>query len=255
MPTKISLYPLHALADALDSEPFDTSVLPFEVVRGVTVEQTATLFNENTFRWVANEMGRHDLNDLQSVRYALVHRYEVANPAVAEHADVDSERLVRNVAVCLRVIRPMRQRAGFMRGELRDGAVDVQHFEHPVNLLEVPEVQKLFHLRNADLNLLRLVAGDFLRALEGVFWKFRMALEFHDRGHFEDTYWKARYLLWCSAIEAIYTSKDWEHRGRTPYRAGFQFLKQIINGAVLEVINLDAVAERLQSRFAKFQQV
>lgn len=108
----------------------------------------------------------------------------------------------------------MRQRASLMRGELReDGTLDVQHLEHPVDLMEVPEVQKLFHLRNRDVDLLRAVANDFLRAMQGEFWKFRMAVDFHQAGHFQDRYWKARYLLWCSAVEAIFTSDHPEHRG------------------------------------------
>jgi hypothetical protein len=125
-----------------------------------------------------------------------------------------SDKLVRIVSACLRLIRPMRQKASFMRGKLlADGTIDVGHFEHPPHLLDVPEVQKLFHLRNADLDLLKLIAPDFLHAMEGEFWKFRMAVEFYDGGHFQASYWKARYLLWCSAVEAIFTSDDWEHQG------------------------------------------
>lgn len=214
MPTKISLYPIYGVADAVDDQPFDASVLPFDVVRGVTVENVTAMFNEDTFKWVRKEMGRHDLEDLQGVRYALTHRYANPQPGDGSPEDTQSERLVRYLAACLRLVRPMRQRASYLRGELSDnGTIDVRHFEHPVNLIEVPEVQKLFHLKNTDLDVFRAIAGDFLRAVEGNFWKFRMAVEFHDRGHFEDAYWKARYLLWCSAIEAIYTSHDWEHQG------------------------------------------
>jgi hypothetical protein len=101
-----------------------------------------------------------------------------------------------------------------MRGELmEDGKINVQHFEHPKELLEVPEVQKLFHLRNTDLDLLRTTADKFLRAMAGEFWKFRMAVEFHEAGHFQDWYWKARYSLWCSALEGLFTSQSAEHQG------------------------------------------
>ena len=40
-----------------------------------------------------------------------------------------------------------------------------------------------------------------------------MAVQFHELGHFQALDWKARYLLWRSAIESIYTSHDWEHPG------------------------------------------
>ena len=83
----------------------------------------------------------------------------------------------------------------------------------PLHLLEVPEVQKLFKLRNNDAEDLKTYAPEFLRAMRGEFWKFRMAVQFHELGHFQPLDWKARYLLWCSAIESIYTSHAWEHQG------------------------------------------
>ena len=107
----------------------------------------------------------------------------------------------------------MRQSTSIMRGEERpDKTIDTQHFEHPFHL-EAPEIQKLYHLRNYDLDLLKAVAPDFLRAMEGEFWKFRRAVDFHEGGRIQGAYWKAKYLLWCSAIEAIYTSHDKDHQG------------------------------------------
>ncbi len=213
MPNRITLYPIYALASAIDGQPFDRSVLPMQIVEGVRIEGVLPLFNEETFAWVTNELGRRDLADVQGVRYAIVHRYNTDDPIEGGNPDQQSEKLVRNLAACLRLIRPMRQRASLMRGELReDGTIDVRYFEHPVDL-EVPEVQKLFHLRNCDAELLRAIANEFLRAMQGEFWKFRMAVEFHEAGHFQHWYWKARFLLWCSAVESIFTSHDREHRG------------------------------------------
>jgi hypothetical protein len=213
MPDKITLYPIFAVADEIDDQPFDQHVLPFGVVDGATVENVRPLFTEETFRWVKNELGRHDLEDLQQIEHAIVHRYVVDDEADGNPADIESAKLVRNLVACLRLIRPMRQRTGLMRGVLRDCKIDVRHFEHPRSILEVPEVQKLFHLRNADLNSLKAVAPEFLRVMAGEFWKFRMAVDFHEAGHFQDWYWKARYSLWCSAVEALFTSQAPEHRG------------------------------------------
>jgi hypothetical protein len=52
-----------------------------------------------------------------------------------------------------------------------------------------------------------------LRGKRGEFWTFCVAVQFHELGHFQALDWKARYLLWRSAIESIYTSHDWEHQG------------------------------------------
>ncbi len=214
MRNKITLYPIYALADAIDGQPFDCSVLPIQIVEGVRIEHVSAILNDETFAWVGNALGRRDLENARAVRYAIVHRYHTDDEAEGGALDDQSEALVRNLAACLRLIRPMRQRASLMRGELReDGSINLGYFEHPVDLLEVPEVQKLFHLRNRDVELLRVVADEFLRAMRGEYWKFRMAVEFHEAGHFQDRYWKARYLLWCSALEAIFTSEDRQHRG------------------------------------------
>jgi hypothetical protein len=214
VPNKVTLYPIFALADAIDGQPFDQRVLPFEVIAGVTVEDVRPLLTPETFRWVRNELARRDLEVLQQIHYAIVHRYVVDAEADGSPTDVLSAKLVRKLVACLRLIRPMRQRTSLIRGELlQNGTIDVRHFDHPRELLEVPEVQKLFHLRNVDLDSLRSVASEFLRGMEGEFWKFRMAVDFHEAGHFQDWYWKARYSLWCSALEALFTSQAPEHRG------------------------------------------
>ena len=215
MPNGITLYPIYRLEDGvIDRQPFDHSVLPFQIMEGVRIEDVSPMFNNETFGLVQDELGRRDLRELQQVRYAIVHRYHTDELADHGRTDQNSEKLVNNLAACLRLIRPMRQCALLMRGELREnGTIDVRRFQHPIDLMEVPQVQKLFHLRNRDVEMLRAIAPDFLRAMHGEFWKFRMAVQFHEVGHFQDLFWKARYLLWCSAMEAIFTSNDREHRG------------------------------------------
>ena len=114
MAEKLTLYPIYAAGQAWDDEPFNPAVLPFSVAQDITIEDVSSLFNEETFRWVEREMGRHDLEVLRSVRYAIVHRYSMRS-YIRDNVDVESEKLVREVAACLRLIRPMRQGASLMR--------------------------------------------------------------------------------------------------------------------------------------------
>ena len=103
-----------------------------------------------------------------------------------------------------------------MRGVVRDedGTFDVSGFELPaIYGHEVPEVQKYFDVRNRDANDLRTYVPDFLREIRNpIISKFRMAVQFHDLGHFSSD-WKARYLLWSSAVESIFTTHNREHQG------------------------------------------
>jgi hypothetical protein len=214
MADKITLYAINAVGAPWDDEsPFDMRVLPFTILPEVTVENISELFNENTFSWAGQTISNTDLADLKSVRYAIVHRYKTAYPFQGDEEN-ESEDLVTKIAACLRLIRPMRQRALVMRGVMTQQGLDVHHFDHPINLMDVPEVQKLFHLRNADLELLRDVAPRFLTAMNGDYWKIRMALQYHDAGHWQDTFWKPRFSLWVSGVEALYTTPDSEHNGR-----------------------------------------
>lgn len=217
-----NLYALYALAGGgADLEEF-TEPLPFDVVEGVRIERIAELLQHDTFDLVRRRMGSNSVDALSTVRHALVHRYEPqiilepeSNEVVGEvQQDENSHTLVRLLAACLRLIRPTRQLTETMWGRIReDGSFDVMGFDHPVNLMDTPENQKPFSIRNEDTAHLRAYAPEFMRAMRGDFWKFRMAVQFHELGHWQHWNLKARYLLWASAIEAIYTSHASEHKG------------------------------------------
>jgi hypothetical protein len=220
---RFTLYPIYWLSDGLDDEQFDLTRLPFDITENVRIEAVSQRFRAHAFDLGKERLGTGILDELKAVRYGLVHRYE-PEPIISEQtgkvlgykeSNESSETLIRQVAACLRLIRPMRQSALLMRGEVRqDGTFDVTGYDvPPLHLIEVPDVQQLFKLRNQDADDLRDYAPAFLQGLRGEFWKFRMAVQFHELGHFQALDWKARYLLWCSAIESIYTSHGWEHQG------------------------------------------
>ncbi len=213
MTTQVTLYPISGVTESWQDDPFDHSMLPAQVVPDVTIENVKAMFNQPTFSWVGSEMGIRDMETLAGVKYAIVHRFEVPHLDTGQ-AQQQSADLVNNIAACLRLIRPMRQFASLMSGSLRaDGTIEIQTFSRPVNLMDVPQLQKSFALRNKDVLELQSVANEFLRGMKGEFWKFKMSVSFHDSGHFAVSYWKSRFMLWCSAVEAIYTSQNSDHRG------------------------------------------
>ena len=218
---RFTLYPIYWLANDASEEPFDQTVLPFDVMEKVTIERVDSRFQAGAFDRMKERLGTEVVGNVAGVRYALVHRHKSV-PIVVDGEVIgemtrskESETLIRILAACLRLIRPMRQSALLMHGRVQDdGGFDELSFDiPPIHLIEVPEVQKLFGLRNRDAEDLRALAPQFLRAMRGEFWKFRMAVEFHERGHFQPLDWKARFLFWCSAIESIYTSHNPEHQG------------------------------------------
>lgn len=210
---RATLYPIYAVSDMWQDDPFDHTMLPAQVVPGVTIENVKAMFNEETFSWVSSSMGTHDLETLTGVKYAIVHRFD---EKLLDHGanDQTSASLVSSIAACLRLIRPMRQFASRMVGNLRpDGTIDIQTFEHPVKLIDVPQVQKGFSLRNNDVVELQSIVKEFQRAMSGEYWKFKMSVSFHDSGQFAVSFWKSRFMLWCSAVEALFTSQNRNHQG------------------------------------------
>jgi hypothetical protein len=221
MPQNFSLYAIYGIAGGADDEQFDTGLLPFDLIEGVRIDDVSTLLKADTFDLVRERMGSDAVRQLQGVRYALVHRYSPkavtdgeGNWVGEEVHSQRSQELVHNVAACLRLIRPMRQPVHAMHGTVRvDGSLDVVGFDSPSEFHEVPDAHKHFHLRNRDAHDLRVYIAEFLRGMRGPFWKFRMAVQFHELGHFQYLAWKGRYILWASAVESIYTSHNLEHQG------------------------------------------
>jgi hypothetical protein len=212
---RISLYPIAGVTGSWQDEPFDTSALPAQVIPDVHIEDVSSVFRDDTWDFFEREMGKRDVEALRRVKYAIVHRYWSTQHGTGELEKRSSE-LMHNIAACLRLIRPMRQYALVINGPVRpDGTLHVRYFDHPVHLIEIPNIQKGFLLRNRDVEELKTVAVEFLKAMTGEYWKFRMPVSLYEAGHFQDRFWKARFFLWSSAIEAIFTSQttDREHSG------------------------------------------
>jgi hypothetical protein len=222
VPQNFTLYGIYGLEKTWDNgEEFDLKLLPFDIGQGVTIEDVSTLLSPESFNeYITGEMGQRSIKRLKETRYALVHRYERA-PIIVDGEkvgevdyDQNSFDLLRKIAACLRLIRPMRQDTGLMYGKiLPNGQFDLIGFEHPYDLLETPQNQKHFKLRTRDAEELKNLLPEFLRAMNGEFWKFRMSVQFHELGHFQHRDKKARFLLWASGIESIYTSHDYDHQG------------------------------------------
>jgi len=221
---RFNLYAIYGLSDGVTDEQFDLSKLPFDITEGARIEAISERFRDGAFDLWKEGIGTIAWENLKRVRYGLVHRYD-PNPTEDEktgklifgtEAHEHSEMLIRGLDACLRLVRPMRQSAFLIHGDIRDdGSFDVRGFDTPPpDFVEVTEVQKLFLLRNQDTDDLRTYAPEFLRAMRGDFWKYRMAVHFHQLGYFQSLEWKARYLLWCAAIESIYTSHNRGHQGK-----------------------------------------
>jgi hypothetical protein len=110
---RFTLYPIYWLAGQLDDEAFDLTRLPFDVTENVRIEEVSQRFRAQAFDLGRERLGTGILEELERVRYALVHRYD-PGPIIDEQTGAilgykqsseSSETLIRQVAACLRLLR------------------------------------------------------------------------------------------------------------------------------------------------------
>lgn len=206
-----------------DEEDFDLSLLPFEIVPNVHLEDVSRLVDRAEFDDLVPITGQQVVSELHRIRYALVHRYPEYSLEPEDGRLIDSSKLtersrtlVDQVAACLRLIRPLRVRAQFCEGHVsEDGRLHRIGFEAPAMNESLPISHRSFTLRTDDALKLRDYSPLFTCAMSGEYWKFRMAAQMHERGYFQDEDWKVRFFLWTSALEALYTTqgRSREHQG------------------------------------------
>lgn len=201
--------PLHSLGFGYTEDRFDLSCLPFEIADGLSIEDVRTHLPQDAFDLWRNLIGESRSESFGRIKYALVRRFE--------RGDSTGQMVTTYATSCLRLIRPMRQGCVISaHGNIKeDGSFSVLGFELAEREagVEVVEAHKLSALRNADAEELRRLLPLFTRAIDGDFWKFRMAAQFHDLGYFQSNNWKPRFILWASALESIFTSHDRDHQG------------------------------------------
>lgn len=200
---EIQLIPLERRAVPI----FDVSQLPFRITPGVEVADVSSLLPPSEFEYLKEEVGRHQLRYFTStVKYGFVYQYDL--PILDdESATKNKTELLNNVFCLLRLIRPHR-RLGGVKGHVLNGKVTFNETTFPHDTLDVPEAVKLFAVRNKDLVELVRLLPTFLKAMEGAYWPFRMAVQYYYMGY-EVNDWKGRYLYWgSSALHALYSHRE-----------------------------------------------
>jgi hypothetical protein len=224
MLTQFSLYPIQRIArhislGGIDDEHFDSSILPKTTVEGATIEDVSAVIREGEFEFLRGHYPNKSIKELEAIKYAIIHRaadfeddgkggFVLANELLKR-----SENIVAEIAACLRLIRPTSQKTQICSGAItRDGAFSTRHLNDPLTFVNSPQNQVLFTIRTSDIKELLDYAPLFRAAMHGPYWKFRMAVQLHEAGHFQNTEWKARYFLWTSALESLFTSNPTSNR-------------------------------------------
>jgi len=213
---KIHFTPINAGIIGLDEDPL---VGPYQVLpaENLTIENVSHLITEKTFSVWKSDCGvsRRTANSLESLKFAIVHRRSSSSPS-DDGLLSPSFSLVGSAASCLSLIRPTRKsRVRDIRGLIKaDGTFDAVGFGMLEDLADVPEIQKIFGVREKDIHLLISILPEFMRLYQtdddgkmSNYEPLRMAVQLYGEGY-ALSYWKARHILWWSAIEALYGSNE-----------------------------------------------
>jgi hypothetical protein len=226
---KFALYPIGRVAlgqqrGGWEDWDFDPALLPFEIMDQVQIEDVSTRFLDDEFDTYENSLGSYAVKELKRLKYAIVYRFPqyelnpVTNELILDAEQMKrAQRLVREIAVCLRIIRPILQRAQYCEGQIRnDGAFVHSSFDVPNPYADVPHNQRLFSVRTEDVQCLKFYAPLFIYAMDQPFWKFRMAAQLYEAGHWQCTDKKIQFFLWVSALEALFTTqnRNGQHGGK-----------------------------------------
>jgi len=216
---RIKFFPIH-----VDRFGYWTSQPPkgsYSILAGenLTIEDVSPLITSDTFSvWKTGcYLSSDTMKALEGMGYAIVHRYSTKTRQQDAKINQRSTELIDMTALCLALIRPTRRsRAGKVTGIIKaNGVFDPEGFDVPLEPAEVPEVQQLFTVENRDINLLRSVLPEFVQLyqrdeegeLKDEYEPIRIAAQLYEQAY-AITYWKARHILWWSAIEALYGSNE-----------------------------------------------
>ena len=101
MQKNFALYPIVGVNRDSVEDPFEDSVLPAQIVPGVTIEDARKLFPEDSFKLWSAHLAKRQLDSLKRVRFVIVNRYDEFN-GISGQKQQQAEGLAWNVGLCLR---------------------------------------------------------------------------------------------------------------------------------------------------------
>lgn len=225
---KFSFYPIESVEYGLHrggahDDDFDASILPLNLMDRLTIEDISDLIPPDEFETYKASIGTWTYDKLGDFKYAIVHRYPqyeidlVTGTYIVEPQTTHTSwQIVRSASAVLRLLRPTTQYLGLFHGEVgEDGLFTRIGFDSPMEFVNNPINQRNFGFRTRDAYDLKTYLPLFLSAMEGPFWKFRMAVQMHESAFFQNDDWRAKFFLYTTAVEALFTtqSKQGQHSG------------------------------------------
>jgi hypothetical protein len=189
------MYPIERTARkfpfGIDDDDFDATLLPVDLIEGARIEDVSSLITDDEFTIFKRELGTRAVEKLEKMKYVIIHRFpdsDIQDGKFVSGSELlhRSQNIIAELAACLRLIRPTAQHTQMCWGRVQDnGELYDIGFQNPLEFTESPQNQLFFRVRTVDVNDLVDCAPLFRAAMHGQNWKFRMAVQMHEAGHFQ----------------------------------------------------------------------
>jgi hypothetical protein len=193
---KVTLIPLARVGYELNlNAPFQISErLTFENVEGLITPELLSLWKD--------EISKRELDNLSSVRFAILHHFN--SPGHLGREEADSSDYSFKVFLCLRVIKPTKAVFEPMQLKLADkGLPDVFSIAHQTLWPNSPESEALNSYDLKDMTKLRQLLPAFMQLASEGPENVRRAVRFFNAGYDEVRDPILQIVVWTMGIEAL----------------------------------------------------
>ena len=111
------------------------------------------------------------------------------------------------------MVRPSDKRYEFLQARIREtGQLEPFNFSHVEERVAAPSIDSARRLRLQDAELLQNVLPQVLRVYASKCLPILLAMENLEVGYIS-RFLHVKQLLWVTALDGLFTSGEWEHRG------------------------------------------
>ena len=186
---------------------------PLEISDSILLEDISEIFEETAFdAYVPKDHSEPEVESLKQMRYALTHRFECTHQDEPLQEN-RSEQLLYKLYLGLKVVRPTAGRFEVLHYNTSEPAPRLPRWERNTRETIVCDCESLNRIRLVDLQELAALGPSLLCALSIFRNPIAQAVQSLEVGYRAD-FLNVRHLLWTIGLDALFTSTEWENRGK-----------------------------------------
>jgi hypothetical protein len=180
---------------------------PFQVTDSLTFEKIQGWLYEELFSLWREHLSQRERDNLSSVRFALVHRFDSAGHIGREEAE--SSDFAFKAFLCLRLVKPTKTNFEPIQIQFKNGGenkkIEVFSVTHPSMLWpNVPDAESLNSITLSDITKFKELLPVFLDVAANGPEHVRRAVRHFNAGYSEVRDPTIQIVVWCMGIESLF---------------------------------------------------